>query len=59
MFNLEEIKRKMLVKYPFFGSIIANVSFKETKGINTAATDGKVIIYNQEFMNSLSILLDL
>lgn len=55
MFNLDDIKRKMLVKYPFFGSIIANVSFKETKGINTAATDGKVIIYNQEFMNSLSI----
>ena len=55
MFNLDEIKRKMLVKYPFFGSIISNVTFKETKGVNTAATDGEVIVYNEDFMNSLPI----
>lgn len=55
MFNLEEIKRKMLVKYPFFGSVISNVTFNETKAIDTAATDGEVIIYNEDFMKSLSI----
>ena len=55
MFNLEEIKGKMLVKYPFFGSIISNVTFNETKGIDTAATNGEVIVYNEDFMNTLSI----
>ena len=24
-FNIESIKRKMLVKYPFFGTVVANV----------------------------------
>lgn len=55
MFNLEEIKGKMLVKYPFFGSIISNVTFNETKGIDTAATNGEEIVYNEDFMNTLSI----
>lgn len=55
MFNLEEIKNKMLVKYPFFGSIISNVTFNETKGIDTAATNGEKIVYNEDFMNTLSI----
>lgn len=55
MFNLEEIKNKMLVKYPFFGSIISNVTFNETKGIETAATNGEEIVYNEDFMNTLSI----
>ena len=55
MFNLDEIKRKMLVKYPFFGSIISNVTFNETKGVDTAATDGEVIVYNEDFMNTLQV----
>lgn len=55
MFNLEEIKGKMLVKYPFFGSIISNVTFNETKGIDTAATNEEEIVYNEDFMNTLSI----
>ena len=53
MFNLEETKRKMLVKYPFFGSVISNITFKETKGVSTAATNGEVIVYNEDFMNTL------
>ena len=51
--TVDEIKRKMLVKYPFFGSIISNVTFDETKKINTAATNGEVIVYNEDFMNTL------
>ena len=52
--DINSIKRRMLVKYPFFGSIVANVDYKEEKGISTAATDGFTIFYNPDFLESLS-----
>ena len=54
MYNINSLKRKMLVKYPFFGSVIANVDYKETTNIPTACTDGKIIYYNPEFITKLS-----
>ena len=54
-YDITVIKRKMLVKYPFFGSIVANVEYKESKDLNTAGTDGKVIYYNPDFLRKLSI----
>ena len=54
-FDINVIKRKMLVKYPFFGSVIANVSYIEKEEIGTAATDGKTILYNEKFLKDLSI----
>ena len=30
-FDINAIKRKMLVKYPFFGSVVAGVGYKEDK----------------------------
>lgn len=54
-FNIEKIKRKMLVKYPFFGSVVANVNYSSNKNLATAATDGEVIYYNPEFLEKLSI----
>lgn len=53
-YDIEALKRKMLVKYPFFGSVIANVEYKESKEIGTAGTDGKIIYYNPEFLEKLS-----
>ena len=52
-FNIESIKRKMLVKYPFFGSVVANVNYKENKEIPTAGTDGQTIYYNPDFLKKL------
>ena len=52
--NIDSIKRRLLVKYPSFGSIIANTTFKEVKEVSTAATDGKDIIYNPSFVEKLS-----
>ena len=52
-FNIELIKRKMLVKYPFFGSVVANVSYKENEEIPTAGTDGQTIYYNPDFLKKL------
>ena len=53
--NIEELKRKLLVKYPFFGSIITDVEYKEASFIPTAATDGQKILYNEEFMKSKTL----
>ena len=52
--NIDNIKRRLLVKYPFFGSVVANISYEENNNIKTAGTDGKVIYYNSEFLSSLS-----
>lgn len=54
-FDIESIKRKMLVKYPFFGSVVANVDYRANTNVRTAGTDGKVIIYNPKFLEKLSI----
>ena len=52
-FDIESIKRKMLVKYPFFGSVVANVDYRANKNVPTAGTDGKVIHYNPEFVEKI------
>ena len=54
-FDIETIKKKLLVKYPFFGSVVANVKYKENKNVATAATDGQIIYYNLEFAEKLNI----
>ena len=50
----DKIKRKLLVKYPTFGSIIANLDFQQSNSIDTAGTDGKVLLYNPDFLNNLN-----
>lgn len=54
-FDIETVKRKMLVKYPFFGSVVANVDYRANKNVPTAGTDGKEVHYNPEFLEKLSI----
>lgn len=53
--NIESIKRKTLIKYPFFGSVVANVDYKENNNIKTAGTNGQTIYYNPTFIEELSI----
>ena len=52
--NIDSIKNRLLVKYPAFGSIIANVKFEESYSEETAATDGEIIYYNPTFIEPLS-----
>ena len=54
-FDVEAIKRKMLVKYPFFGSVVANVDYKENSNVPTAGTDGEIIHYNPQFLEKLNV----
>lgn len=52
--NLESIKRRLLVKYPFFGSIVASSNFIAEKSVRTAETDGQNIYYNPDFIESVT-----
>ena len=52
--NIESIKRKLLVKYPFFGSVVANSNFIAEPAVGTAGTDGKNIYYNPNFAESIT-----
>mgnify|MGYP004512761145 CR=1 FL=1 len=52
--NVENIKSRLLVKYPFFGSIVANSNFVSESSINKATTDGKNIYYNSKFIESVT-----
>ena len=54
-YDIAALKRKMLVKYPFFGSVVASVGYKENKDIPTAGTDGETIYYNTEYLEGLSV----
>ena len=53
-YDIKSIKNKMLVKYPFFGSVIANVKYEEDKSLGTAGTNGQIIYYNPDYLNCLS-----
>lgn len=52
--NIESIKRRLLVKYPFFGSVVANSNFIAEPAVGTAGTDGKTIYYNPNFIESIT-----
>ena len=54
-YDIAALKRKMLVKYPFFGSVVASVGYKENKDISTTGTDGETIYYNPEYLEGLSV----
>ena len=52
-YDILALKRKMLVKYPFFGNVITNVSYCEDESIKTAETDGNTVYYNPLFLAKL------
>lgn len=52
--DIDAIKRKLLIKYPTFGSVIANLEFQANKDIVKAGTNGKVLLYNPKFVSGLS-----
>lgn len=52
--DIDGIKRKLLIKYPTFGSVIANLEFQASKDIVKTETDGKLLLYNPKFVSGLS-----
>lgn len=55
MSDIENIKRKLLIKYPVFASIILNTEYKETNEVKTSATDGMTIFYNKNYLENISL----
>ncbi len=53
-FNVNNIRNKTLVKFPYFGTITTNVVFHEDDSIDTACTDGFDIYYSPKFMDGLT-----
>ncbi len=54
MVNVDNIKRKLLIKYPSFGSVLANMNYVETIKCPIAETDGDTIYYNPDFISGLT-----
>ena len=52
--NVGTIKSRILVKYPLFGSIVANTNFIAESLVVTVGTDGKNIYYNPSFIESIT-----
>lgn len=48
--NLDYIKRRLLVEYPFFGSVVANSNFIVVLTVKTAGTNRKNIYYSPSFI---------
>ena len=54
--KIYDVKRKMLVKYPRFGSeiAVANIEFRDNLPFHTAATDGKNIYVDPNYFERLN-----
>ena len=52
--EIEKIKRKLLVKYPLFGSVVVNLNYIQNKECTTMGTDGKTVYYNPEYLANLT-----
>lgn len=60
-FDLADVKRRLLITYPQFGSTLASLKFVEDEtcidynGNKTIATTGEAIYYHPDFMNSVNV----
>lgn len=52
--QLVKSRVKMLKESPFFGTLLLNTKYRITEDISTAATDGDLLLLNEEFMLSQS-----
>lgn len=57
--DIDKIKRRLLIKYPLFGSIVANTKFIEdtnlySNGMPTAGTDGDNIYYHPDALKDIT-----
>lgn len=47
-------KVQMLIKQPFFGSLLCVLPWEESKEIPTMATDGRKVLWNRDFVDGIS-----
>ncbi len=53
-YDTATLKRLVLAKYPFFGSVLASVGLEETQAVRQIASDGKTIYFNPEYLAELT-----
>lgn len=53
-FDMDALKRTVLARYPYFGSVAAALSYEETDRVRTIGCDGKTIFFNPEYMTGLN-----
>jgi predicted metal-dependent peptidase len=51
--RLAKAKTALILEHPFVGSIAMNMPFRLDENIPTAATNGKEVVFNPEFVNEL------
>lgn len=52
--RITKARIRTMVKEPFFGSLLLGLDMEEVRWCETAATDGVRIVYNPDFINTLS-----
>ena len=52
--RMTKTRVKLLKKSPFFGTLLLNAPWREEESIPTAATDGKGLMFNPKFMETLN-----
>lgn len=51
---VSKAKLQMVLKHPFFATIVCNMPWEEDNSIPTMATDGKHVWYNADFVSALT-----
>ena len=60
LIDIDEVKKDVMNRYPFFGSIVDILDYVETKncidylGVPTAGTNGNTVYYNPYFLENLT-----
>ena len=54
VFALEQIKNRVLDRYPYFGSVTGGVHFKESFSVEAFETDGEALYYNPQSSDRFS-----
>jgi predicted metal-dependent peptidase len=52
--RMTKTRVKLLKKSPFFGTLLINAPWREDESVPTAATDGKGLMFNPKFMETLN-----
>ncbi len=53
--NIQKFKFDLLRKMPFYGDVVMRLRFTETTSVPVAATNGRDIMYNPDYMNHLAV----
>lgn len=54
IYDIAALKRKVIARYPFFGSVAAGADYQETDDVDAMENDGEHIFYNPRYLSGLS-----